>query len=167
MRRLPVCGVMGSGSEPHTALAGPLGEWIARAGLHLLTGGGAGAMQAVGEAFVGVSPREGINLGVLPGPSPRPGYPNPFVELVVRTHLPHSGADGLDPMSRNHVNVLTADVVVALPGSAGTRSEVELARRYGRPIHLFGPVGAFTGFPEVPRAGTLDELTAWITSEIR
>ena len=31
-------------------------------------------------------------------------------------------------MSRNHVNVLSSDVVVALPGGPGTLSELRLAR---------------------------------------
>jgi len=40
-------------------------------------------------------------------------------------------------MSRNHINILTADVIVALPGDAGTGSEVRLAVRYERPIIAF------------------------------
>jgi hypothetical protein len=57
------------------------------------------------------------------------GYPNPWVEIPVYTHLPVSGMGGLDASSRNHINILTSDVIVALPGSAGTWSEVMLAIR--------------------------------------
>ncbi|HUT02907.1 MAG TPA: DNA-binding protein, partial [bacterium] len=47
VRRLPIVGVLGSGSEPHEEKAKPLGEWLAREGVHLLTGGGGGVMEAV------------------------------------------------------------------------------------------------------------------------
>ena len=138
--RRPVIGVMGSGSAPWSERALPLGELLARLGVHLLTGGGAGVMAAVAEAFVAVSPRAGLSLGVLPcvegdpGCGPPPGYPNAWVELAVATHLPHSGARGCEVTSRNHVNVLTSDAVVVLPGGAGTASESRLALRYGRPV---------------------------------
>ena len=65
---------------------------------------------------------------------PRPGYPNPWVEIPISTHLPLSGRRGLDPLSRNHINVLSSTVLVALPGGAGTASEVALALRYHRPV---------------------------------
>ncbi len=132
---------MGSGSEEHADLAGPLGEALARAGYNLLTGGGGGVMTAVSRSFVSVADRSGLAIGVLPGDvgergeyRPRPGYPNEHVEIVIRTHLPLVGEHGADPLSRNHLNVLSSDAIVALPGGAGTRSEVELAVRYGRPV---------------------------------
>ena len=40
-------------------------------------------------------------------------------------------------MSRNHINVLSADAILALPGGSGTASEVELAVRYGKPVIAF------------------------------
>lgn len=49
VKRLPIVGVLGSGSEPHEEQAKPLGEWLAREGVHLLTGGG--VMEAVSRAF--------------------------------------------------------------------------------------------------------------------
>ena len=128
---------MGSGTHEHADLAEPVGALIARFGAHLLTGGGSGVMLAAARGFVSVADRAGLVVGVLPGDSsgsPPPGYPNDHVELVVRTHLPHSGARGTEASSRNHINVLSADCVIALPGSAGTLSEIELARRYARPL---------------------------------
>lgn len=137
--RLPVVGVMGSGREPHRERARRVGEWIARAGYHLLTGGGAGVMAAVTEAFVRVERRRGLAIGILPaapggraGAAPR-GYPNPWVEVVIRTHLDRVGPDGAGPASRNHLNVLSSSVVIVLPGAEGTASEARLAVRYGRP----------------------------------
>ena len=47
-----------------------------------------------------------------------------------RSHLPSGAYD----RSRNHINVLSADVVVALRGGIGTKHEVKLARDYGKPV---------------------------------
>jgi len=143
MKRLPIVGVLGSGSEPHEGKAKPLGELLAREGVHLLTGGGGGVMEAVSRAFHRVLDRKGLVIGIIPGAatdsgySSRPGYPNPWVEIPIHTHLPKSGVEGTDPLSRNHLNVLTADVLISLPGSHGTASEVELALRYDKPLIAF------------------------------
>lgn len=136
-------GVMGSGSEPHRELALPLGAWLARRGVHLLTGGGGGVMASVSEGFARVGGRRGLVLGVLPrdGESalPAPGYPNPWVEIPIRTHLPQRGEAGAETLSRNHINVLTADIVIVLPGGSGTASEARLSVRYGRPVVAYAP----------------------------
>ena len=139
----PIIGVLGSGTERHEQLAEPLGTWIAQQGFHLLTGGGGGAMAAVCQAFVAVPDHLGLTIGVLPTNAESsladapPGYPNRWVELAIRTHLPRRGAHGRSPLSRNHINVLSADVLIALPGGSGTMSEIELAVRYGRPCVAF------------------------------
>lgn len=96
-------------------------------------------MEAVSRGFHATEDRKGLVIGVLPaaGPEsawPPPGYPNPWVELSIQTHLHLSGTEGTELASRNHINVLSSDVVVALPGAEGTRSEVELALRYGKPL---------------------------------
>ncbi len=151
--RLPVVGVMGSGQREHIERSEVLGTWLAGLGVHLLTGGGAGVMTAVSRAFASVEERAGHILGVVPcieddATTPPAGYPNPWVEIVVRTHLPFSGAQGSGPNSRNHVNVLSADVLVALPGGPGTSSEVGLARRYGRPLVAW--IDAPADIPDLP-----------------
>lgn len=150
-RRRPVVGVMGSGREEHAERAEPLGRWLAEEGVHLLTGGGAGVMAAVSRAFCAVEERRGLAIGVLPGDgdgrAPE-GYPNPWIELAIRTHLQARGKGGASPQSRNHLNALSADVVIALPGGAGTQSEVELALRYARPVVAF--VGERTEIPGLP-----------------
>ena len=136
--RRPIVGVMGSSVEPHAERAREVGRWIAAAGYHLLTGGGAGVMGAVTEAFAGVRDRRGAALGIVPclpgdpAATPLPGYPNPWVEIPIYTHL-DTGAGEDAPSSRNHLNVLTSTVVIFLPGSVGTASEARLTLRYGRP----------------------------------
>ncbi len=138
--KLPVAAVVGSGTQRHPERAEPLGIWLAQEGFHLLTGGGNGVMGAVSKAFHSVSDRRGKVIGVLPGAvsdgryQVKEGYPNPYVELAIRTHLPHSGPRGTDPMSRNHIIALSADFMVGLPGGYGTRSELVLAQKYGRPV---------------------------------
>src|SRR5262245_19792521 len=129
MRRL--MGVMGSGTEEHAVLAEPLGRWLAEQGLDLLTGGGGGVMAAVCRGFAAVPQRRGGSVGVLPAGPPR-GYPNPWVDIAIQTHLPQRGEQGAGERSRNHLNVLSAHVIVVLPGGPGTRTEVELALRYRR-----------------------------------
>ena len=166
-RRLHVVGVMGSGQDEHVELAEPLGQAIARMGCHLLTGGGGGTMAAVSRAFVMTHPRAGQSIGILRGSSDGtavPGYPNPFVEIPIRTHLDESGTEGRSPKSRNHLNVLTAEVVVALPGGPGTQSEIELAVGYGRPV-LVHQVWA-SRFPELASWSTVDQCREWIAQRI-
>jgi uncharacterized protein (TIGR00725 family) len=142
-RRRAVVGVMGSSSQAFEDLAAPLGRWLASTGSHLLTGGGVGTMEAVSRAFAAVQPRAGLVVGVLPADLPdgiavpREGYPNPAVEIAIFTHLPLSGISGTDPRSRNHINILSSDVVIVLPGNEGTESEMTLAVRYRKPVVAF------------------------------
>ena len=168
--RRRVVGVMGSGRSSYDGLAEPLGVWIARQGFHLLTGGGGGVMAAVGKGFSTVANRKGLVVGVLPcavdGPrSGTPlGYPNTWVELVIRTHLPLSGVQGLSALSRNHINVLSADVLIALPGGFGTMSEIELASKYDRPcIAFIQDKHQAVNLPEgMPVATSLNDVAAFV-----
>ena len=87
---------------------------------------------------------------------PPPGYPNDFAEVVIQTHLATSGASGMDLTSRNHINILSSDVVVALPGGAGTLSEVQLANIYRKPTIAF--LGVEEDGKEIGGMRTADEL---------
>lgn len=95
-------------------------------------------MAAVSQAFHETPDRQGLVIGILPSDAasirPKAGYPNPWVEIPICTHLPLSGAQGGELRSRNHINVLSSDVIIALPGGAGTSSEVALALAYERPV---------------------------------
>lgn len=157
MTRLPVVGVMGSSREGHEELAIPLGAWLATQPVHLLTGAGAATMTAVSRAFAEVEGRRGLVIGVCPASDRDPGatrvgYPNAFVEVPIRTHLPLSGPLGTEDRSRNHINILSSDVVVALPGGDGTASEVRLAVRYGVPVIAF--VRQRDEIPQLPASVT-------------
>jgi uncharacterized protein (TIGR00725 family) len=152
-RRLPIVAVLGSGSEAHEARAAEVGAWLAGEGVHLLTGGGGGVMAAVSQAFFEAPSRRGLVIGVLPAAGlddarPKPGYPNPWTEISIATHLPYSGERGTDPLSRNHINLLSADVTIFLPGGAGTASEARLAVQYGRAAVAY--LRARTEIPDLP-----------------
>lgn len=177
LARRRVVAVIGSGTTADPACA-EVGHLVATLGVDLLTGGGRGVMEAVSRAFFETAPRDGIVIGVIPA-TVEPldalerrdttavsyqlpdGYPNPWVELAIYTHLPDSGREGTRRSSRNHINVLSAAAIVALPGEAGTESEMWLAVQYGVPIVAFGahrealPSG-------VVHARTLDEVRAFL-----
>jgi uncharacterized protein (TIGR00725 family) len=152
--QLPVVGVMGSGSHAEEDRCAKLGRWLAGERVHLLTGGGPGAMAAVSRAFFEADRRDGLVIGILPadgagsGEAPA-GYPNPWVELPIRTHLHLSGTQGTELASRNHINVLSSDVIIALPGSFGTRSEVDLAIQYQKPLVAY--LQDRTEIPDLPK----------------
>ena len=156
--KLPIIGVMGSGKQEHKDLSEPLGEWLASLPVHLLTGGGKGVMTAVSRAFERVAGREGMIIGILP--MGKESYPNPHVELPIQTHLSLSGVRGSDPLSRNHINVLSSDLIIALPGSHGTVSEVKLALEYKKPVLAFvNSKSDIPGLPaKVPHTNDLEQL---------
>lgn len=168
---MAVIGVMGSGSEEWREFAEPLGRWIAEGGHDLLTGGGRGVMLSCARAFAAVPGRTGRSIGILPtephpslGFRPLEGYPNPYVDLPILTPLPRKLPDAPEAaLSRNHVNVLSSDVVIALPGKHGTLDEIRLALRFGKPLLCFGPRDAFAEAPrEAPVAVALEDVRAFI-----
>jgi uncharacterized protein (TIGR00725 family) len=144
LRKLPIVGVFGAGTQvdPDRArFARDVGAMVARLGAHLLTGAGYGVMAAVAEGFVSVEDRRGWSIGIVPrepdGPFDRPNrdpdgrlYPNPFVEIAIRTPLPPRVEDWRKSPARNHINVFTADLIIALPGGVGTRNELDMAAEY-------------------------------------
>ncbi len=136
-------------------------------------------MEAVSRAFAQEPGRAGLVIGIHPldhcfsrtdalyedgrGVEGR-GYANRWVELPIRTHL---GRDGDDPLSRNHLNILTSDVVVALPGGAGTDSEIRLALRYERPLILYGDPERAQGLPNrVAVAENTDQAINFVAREL-
>jgi predicted Rossmann-fold nucleotide-binding protein len=167
LRKLPIVGVLGHGaslSEDRARLARAVGAMIARLDAHLLTGGGYGVMEAAAEGFVAIPDRAGLSIGIIPrepdGPFDRPNrdvegrpYPNASVEIVIFTPLPPRAPDWRTTPMRNHINVLTPHAIIALPGGAGTRNELDMAafyrdeagrQRQDRRTILLGPAAEFT-----------------------
>ena len=136
-------------------------------------------MAAVSKSFYETLNRQGLVIGVLPcdeslegpkrgRPNPKDGYPNEWVEIPVLTHLPLSGERGAEPMSRNHINILTSDVIVALPGDAGTLSEVKLALKYERPVMAFVESDQeIPGLPDsVPISNSLEGVRTFVMTQL-
>ncbi|KVW42713.1 hypothetical protein [Burkholderia ubonensis] len=173
---MAIIGVMGSGKNEWPELAAPLGAWIAAQGFDLLTGAGLGVMLSVARAFATTPGRRGRSIGIVPseahplfGFAPIAGYPNPFIDLPIVTPLPRKEADAPDDaLSRNYVNVLTSDVVVALPGSKGTLDEIRLATRFAKPLICVGPAGAFDSVAAGARiVSALDDVYAFVLAQVR
>jgi predicted Rossmann-fold nucleotide-binding protein len=172
-----IVGVMGDSRDEHRLLSEPLGRSLATLGVHLLIGGGGGVMKAVARAFAGEK-REGSIIGIIPSllscqePSaalghpvvrnwrPKVNYPNEYVEIPIYTHLPESGLNGKFEISRNHINVLSADIVLRLPGGSGTQAEEELATEYGRPLWILT-------YPEVRSPESCAQRVASLVEEVR
>ena len=156
VERKPIIGVMGSSEKAWEELATPIGKLIADHDYRLLTGAGGGVMTAVAKAFCETPGRQGISLGIVPifeyegGFVAREEYPNPYIELPIFVPLDKKVSGDKNPYSRNHVNVMTSNALVILPGDHGTRNEVSLAIQYKKPMILFGPASAFEKFPERP-----------------
>ena len=164
---------MGSGSQSHRERASHIGRWLALEGVHLLTGGGGGVMAAVSQAFYETSNRRGLVIGIVPceegSVRPKSGYPNRWVEIPIFTHLPLSGTRGKEVLSRNHINVLSSDVIIALPGSAGTGSEVVLALSYQRSvISYLESRDEIPGLPaEIPVCSDLEGVQEFVRAKLR
>lgn len=172
--RLPIVGVMGSGTEAWADFAVPLGRHVAARGAHLLTGGGGGTMTEAARAYCGTPGRRGLSIGILPsapdaarGFVPKAGYPNPWIEIPILTPLgTYAGGDD-SVVNRNHVNILTADAIVALPGSGGTHNEIRLARRYAKPLVLFGPPAEFAALDAaIPRAASIADVAGFLDASL-
>lgn len=167
---------MGSGKSADEERCRKLGGWLARRGVHLLTGAGRGVMTEVSKGFAQIQDRAGSVIGIIPGSIDNevgnykalPGYPNQWVEIKIYTHLPYSGGRGLDCQSRNHINVLSSDVIIVLPGELGTVSEALLAIRYNKPIIAWldnrnQMDELHSGIPVVP---TIDQVTEFVNMHL-
>ncbi len=165
VNRYPIVGVMGSHEKAWHDFAYPAGELIAQRGYNLLTGAGAGVMTEAARGFTEFQPRDGVSIGILPAVDykgqnlDKEEYPNPYIEIPMITPLSMKAQSDVMPFSRNLVNVMTAQALIILPGSHGTKNEVSLALMYNKPMIMFGPEKEFAKFPEDPlRADTLDHV---------
>lgn len=144
--------VVGSHSGEHPD-AVELGSWLAGRQVHLLTGGGPGVMEEVCKGFVHANHRRGCSIAILPVDEKgklKPGYPNPWVDIPIFTHL-HGrenadGSGGEAPQgvfSRNQINARSAHVMVAFAGGRGTLAEVALALELKKPVLALLPQGKY------------------------
>jgi len=98
-----------------------LGGLIAKEGWILLNGGRAsGIMEASAR---GAKENGGLTIGILPGDNSE--WASEYIDIPILTGI---------GFARNYINVLTSQVVVALPGKTGTISEIALALNIGKKV---------------------------------
>jgi len=117
-----VVGVIGGRqcSKEVEQVAHELGKKLAKVVGILVSGGLSGAMEAVCQGFKAGG---GVTLGIIPGYDKKDA--NKFVDIVIPTGL---------GLARNVLVVKSADMVVALPGEAGTLSEIAYCLQFGIPV---------------------------------
>lgn len=128
LRNKKIMGIMGAGeaAAPDHNLAYECGRAVAGAGYITLCGGMGGLMQHCAR---GAKEAGGITLGILPGRNTEESPPNAFIDIPIFTGLNDA---------RNYVNVCTSHAIIALPGSAGTLSEIALALKLGKKVAALG-----------------------------
>ena len=97
-----------------------LGKKLAKVADVLVCGGLGGVMKAVCQGFQAAG---GLTIGIIPTYDKNDA--NEYVDIVLPTGL---------GFARNVLVVKSADIVVALPGKAGTLSEVAYAQVFGIPV---------------------------------
>lgn len=106
--------------EINNQIAYSAGKIIAETGAVLLTGGRGGVMEAASR---GASEIGGTVVALLPDSSFSSA--NPYADIVIPTGI---------GFARNSMNVLSADIVVAVGGGAGTLCEMAYAWAYRKPV---------------------------------
>ena len=97
-----------------------LGKKLAKVVKYLCSGGLSGTMKAVCSGFKAGG---GVTIGIIPRYDKKNA--NNFVDIVIPTGL---------GLARNVLVVKSGDVVVALPGEAGTLSEIAYCLQFGIPV---------------------------------
>ena len=101
-------------------LAQSVGKMIAGLGCVLVCGGLGGAMEAAAK---GARMAGGLTIGILPGKDKRDA--NSYIDIALPTSIGYA---------RNTIVACSADIIIALPGSFGTNSEICYGLVYGRPV---------------------------------
>lgn len=122
-----------SANEAEHQLAHELGEGLANMKLNVVSGGQEGVMYSLCKA-IHTHRRNGVEgayiVGILPGAHFCDA--NPYLDLAVPVGASHL---------QNAIVPLSADMVVAIGGAAGTLAELALAWQFKKPIALLGAEG--------------------------
>jgi uncharacterized protein (TIGR00725 family) len=121
MRKKIVCVIGGhSCNKEMEQISHNLGKKLAKVVDILISGGLSGTMRAACQGF---KAKGGLTIGIIP--SYDKNEANPYVDIVIPTGL---------GLARNVLVVKSADAVVALPGEAGTLSEIAYCLQFGIPV---------------------------------
>jgi uncharacterized protein (TIGR00725 family) len=105
-------------------LAHKVGVIVGQMDCVLVCGGLKGVMMASSR---GAKEGGGLTIGLLPGISKADA--NPYIDIALPTSIGYA---------RNAMVACSADIIVALPGSYGTQSEICYGLVYGRPVFDLG-----------------------------
>lgn len=124
-----IVGIMGPGEsalDVNTEDAYEIGRIIGRFKLTLLTGGrNIGVMHAASK---GAHLAGGITVGILPEENKK--NVSSYVDIPIITG---------QGSSRNNINILTSDLIIAIGTGPGTLSEIALAMKAEKSIIIFKP----------------------------
>lgn len=129
-------------------IAHNLGKKLAKVVDILTCGGLSGTMMAVCQGFQSSG---GLTIGILPGYNKKDA--NAYVDIAIPTGL---------GLARNVLVVKSADVVVALPGEAGTLSEIAYCLQFEIPVISLQS----WDIPGVIKVETVDEAIAAVKKRI-
>ena len=101
-------------------LAHNIGKIVAKMECILVCGGLNGTMRASAK---GSKSAGGMTLGILPGKDKKDA--NPYIDIIIPTAI---------GFARNAIVACSADIIIALPGSHGTRSEICYGLIYNKPV---------------------------------
>lgn len=101
-----------------------IGKIIGEMGCILVCGGLKGVMEISAR---GAREAGGLTIGLLPGTDKADA--NPYIDIALPTSI---------GFARNACVACSADIIIALPGSHGTRSEICYGLVYDRPVIDFG-----------------------------
>ena len=104
-----------------------VGSTVANVGAVLVCGGLDGVMKAVSR---GAKEAGGLTIGLLPGKEKDDA--NPYIDIALPTSIGYA---------RNAMVACSADIIIALPGSHGTNSEICYGLVYNRPVIDLGGWG--------------------------
>ena len=120
-QKITISVIGGSRITPQVSrLAQAVGKMIAQLDCVLVCGGLGGAMEAAAK---GAKSAGGLTIGLLPGKNKTDA--NAYIDIALPTTIGYA---------RNAMVAASADIIVALPGSFGTNSEICYGLVYGRPV---------------------------------
>ncbi|MCK5259446.1 MAG: TIGR00725 family protein [Candidatus Omnitrophica bacterium] len=108
-------------------IAHEVGGIVAKVGAVLVCGGLGGVMEAASR---GAKEAGGLTIGILPGKDKADA--NPHIDIALPSSIGYA---------RNAMVACSADIIIALPGSDGTSSEISYGIVYKRPIIDLGGWG--------------------------
>ena len=120
-QKITISVIGGHTTTPKVAdLAQAVGRMIAQLDCVLVCGGLGGVME---ETAKGAQEAGGLTIGLLPGKQKTDA--NAYIDIALPTTIGYA---------RNAMVAASADIIVALPGSFGTSSEICYGLVYGRPV---------------------------------